>query len=84
MGVSLAITHSIGDIAYPMGKHHSMTLLMIFMLGGRSPVWLSAERLHPAADSDRCKHPIIKQWMELGDSYGRIGRRVEDQQSQLT
>ena len=37
---------------------------------------LSSERLHPAADSDIYRHSA-KQWMELGDSYGRIGGKVE-------
>jgi hypothetical protein len=41
------------------------------MLADRS--MLSSEKLHPAADSDRYRHP---QWMELGDSYGRIRRIV--------
>ena len=37
---------------------------------------MSSERLHPAAaDSDRYIH-TAKWWMELGDSYGRIGRRT--------
>jgi hypothetical protein len=43
------------------------------MLADRS--MLSFERLHPAADSDMQK-PIAKHWMELGDSYRRIGRRI--------
>ena len=36
---------------------------------------LSSERLNPAADSDRHRHPQPN-WMELGNSYGRIGGRT--------
>ena len=43
---------------YPMGKHQSLTLLVIFcMLANRSLVWLFSERLHPAADSDIYRQP---------------------------
>ena len=63
------------------------------MLADRNLEQLSSERLNPAADLDRYR-PINKQWMELGDSYGRVGGRIagpreirtpqEDQTSQLT
>ena len=39
------------------------------MLADRSLAWLSSERLHPAADSD-------KHWMELGVSSRKIGGRI--------
>jgi hypothetical protein len=58
-----------------MGKYQSLALLMI-LLCLQAGAWLPYERLHPAADSDRYKIPTAKQWMELGDSYGRIGRRI--------
>ena len=44
------------------------------MLADRS--LLSSERLHPAADSDRYRHPQPNKWIEVGDSYGRIGGRI--------
>ena len=44
------------------------------MLAGRS--MLSSERLHLAADSDRHRQSTAKQWMERGDSYGRMGGRI--------
>ena len=37
---------------------------------------LSSERPYLAADSDRWRHPPTKQWMELGNSYGRIGEMI--------
>jgi hypothetical protein len=43
------------------------------MLADRS--MLSSEWLYPANDSDRYRHPQ-QQWLELGDSYGRIGGRI--------
>ena len=58
------------------------------MLADRSKMF--SQRQLTQIDTD----PIAKQWMELGDSYGRVGRRIaapkgmetpqEDQQSQLT
>ena len=41
----------------------------------RSLAWLSSEMLRLAADSKRYRHPP-KQWMELGDTYGRTGERI--------
>jgi hypothetical protein len=54
-----------------MGKHQSLTLLMI---SNRNLAWLSFERLYQAADSDRDSQPKSGQ---LGDSYGRVGRRIK-------
>ena len=48
-------------------------LLWLSSAGYRSLVWLSPEKLYPPADLDRCKHA---QWMELGDSYGRVVGRI--------
>jgi hypothetical protein len=44
------------------------------MFSVRSPARLFGERLHPEADSYRCRHP---QWMKLVDSYGRVGGSIE-------
>ena len=62
------------------------------MLADRSLAWLSSERLHPAADSDRYRHTKSNCGWSLG-THGRIGGRTvgpdgdrtpqEDQQSQL-
>jgi hypothetical protein len=68
-----------------MGKHQSLTLLVdTVILAGRLAFSYLRQRYTPTA----------KEWMELGDSYGRIGGRIatptgiltpqEDQQSQLT
>jgi hypothetical protein len=46
------------------------------MLVGRTLAWLSSERLHLAADSDRCRHPQPNSGWSLGNSYGRIGGRI--------
>jgi hypothetical protein len=47
------------------------------MFADRSLAWLFSERLHPAADSQmQTPTPPAKQWIELGDSYGRIERRI--------
>jgi hypothetical protein len=63
------------------------------MLADRSLVWLSSERLLPAADSDRYRHPQPNSRWSLR-TYGRIGGRnvglkvigtpQEDLQIQLT
>jgi hypothetical protein len=48
-----------------MGKHQSLILLMIpLMLADRSLGGLSFERLHPAADLNRCRdpQPMIGAW----------------------
>jgi hypothetical protein len=37
---------------------------------------LYSERLHPATDSDKLQTATAKQWMELGNFYGRIGGRI--------
>jgi hypothetical protein len=37
---------------------------------------LSSERLHPAADSDRYRHPQANSGLELVDFYGKIGGRI--------
>lgn len=47
-----------------------MELRVAQMKHNRGLAWLSSERIHPAADSDRCRYPA-KLWMKLGDSYGR-------------
>jgi hypothetical protein len=36
------------------------------MLADRILTWLSYERLHPAADSDRCRHPKSNSRWTLG------------------
>jgi hypothetical protein len=50
------------------------------MLANRNLALLSpSERLHPEADGNRCKDPLpnAKHQMELGESCGRIGDRIE-------
>jgi hypothetical protein len=69
-------------------------MILSVMLADRSLSWVPTERLPPAADSRQMQTPTAKHWMELGDSYRRIGGRItapkrigtpqEDQQSQLT
>ena len=64
------------------------------MFADRSLAWLSSERLHPAADSDRYRHPQPNSgWSlgtlmeELGEGLGDLeglGTPQEDQQNQLT
>ena len=44
------------------------------MLADRS--MLTFKRLHTETDTDRYRYPTAKEWMELGDSYERIGGRV--------
>jgi hypothetical protein len=44
------------------------------ILVDRYLAWLASKRLHPAADSERCRDP---QCMKLGDSYRRGGGRTE-------
>ena len=95
MGVSLAVTHSTGDMElaeaaswqepWPTGKHQSLTLLMILYYGCRQ------EYSNPLR---QMQTPTAKQWMEFRDSYGRIGGRItapkgirtpqEGQQNQLS
>ena len=63
------------------------------MLADRSLAWLSSERLHLAADPDRCKHPQPNSVWSL-DTYGRIGGSIaapkgirtswEDQKTEAT
>jgi hypothetical protein len=36
------------------------------MLTDRSLAWLSSERLYPAVDSDRCRHPFSNSGWSLG------------------
>jgi hypothetical protein len=43
------------------------------MLADRNLTWLSSEKLSPPIDSDS---PTVKQWVELGDSYRRIGGMI--------
>jgi hypothetical protein len=45
------------------------------MFADRSVAWLFSERLHSAADSDRCRHPQLNIEWSLG-THGRIGGRI--------
>jgi hypothetical protein len=64
------------------------------MLAERILVWLSSERLHPAANSDRSKHSKPNNKWNLGtlmekskeglQAVVEIGIPQEDQHSQLT
>jgi hypothetical protein len=57
-----------------MGKHQSLSLIMIPCYACRQESKrLSSEMLHLATNSEECRNPQPKQWMELGDSYGKIG-----------
>jgi hypothetical protein len=41
---------------HPMGKHQSLTLLMILCYAGKWELaWLSSERFYPVADSEGCR-----------------------------
>jgi len=64
------------------------------MLADRSLAWLSSERLHPASDSDRCRHPqpnsgwssgtLMEEQEEGLWALKGMGTPQEEQQSQLT
>jgi len=43
------------------------------MLADRCLAWLSSESPDPLTDSDTY---TVSQWMEFGNSYGRIGGRI--------
>jgi hypothetical protein len=61
---------------------------------GKSLAWLPSERLHPAADSDKCIHPQLNIGWKLGTLMEELGKGLrapkeigtpqEEQQSQLT
>ena len=62
-----------------MGKHQSLTLLMVpflcFQIGvsHNYPLRCSTQQLSET-DAER---PIAKHWMELWESCGGVGRRIE-------
>jgi hypothetical protein len=75
---------------HPRSKHQSLTLLTILLYFQEDYVFF--ERLYLAADSDTDTHS--QTWMEIGYSYGRVGKMIldlkrirnpqVDQQNQLT
>ena len=64
------------------------------MLADKRSSWLSSERLHPAADLDRCRDPQPNSGWSMGIFMEELGEGFwaskgtdtpqEDQQSQLT
>jgi hypothetical protein len=57
----------------PIGKHHSLTLLMIYCYTSRQE-WLSSESLHTVANSGKYRHPkpnmdgtTVKYYIQEGD-----------------
>jgi hypothetical protein len=46
------------------------------MLAYRSLAWLSSERLHPAADSDRYRHPQPNDEWSLGILMKELGEEL--------
>jgi hypothetical protein len=58
--------------ALPMGKHQSLTQLMIyFMVANRTLTWLSLKRSTQQLTQTDVDTPTAKQWMEFWDSYRR-------------
>ena len=76
-----------------MDKHQPLTLLMVFCYACRQE-YVVLQEVPPSSLLRQAQTPTAKQWMELGNSYGRIGGRIEalkgigipqeDQQGQLT
>jgi hypothetical protein len=63
--------------ANPMGKHQSLTLLMIlcYVCRQESSMAILWEAL-PSSWLRQMQTPTAKQWVELGSSYGRIEGRI--------
>ena len=59
-----------------MDKHQPLTLLMVFCYVCRQE-YVVLQEVPPSSLLRQAQTPTAKQWMELGNSCGRIGGRIE-------